>query len=514
MKKISLVLVLVIVMNFVTALPEERHEGKLIVKEGETLIIKDKTFYIDGDLILEEGSSLIMDNAVLIMTQRYKSEHMIDAKGAEIKITNSKIYASGSVMQETYGDLKGTELLLRIREGSTLVVEKSKIYARISSEESSKAKISNSTVAFVYWEFTCDFEIEETILGSMVFDCKHSPKSKLLLENIKENENIDLSIADKELGGSLKIINSKVKDLWSLNLEYACKKDVTIKDSEFDLVWIKFPQTENRIKIEGLPRGDVEDYDLRKAISGTELPYNVRLINVEFDKFKPEMMNSKAEIINSYVMVHPYDQSDLIIRNTTLRSFFNYGSKRIEFDNVKIKDNMQLIHKPEFADGNFKVGEVVVGSGGYFHFVFDETVIDSEEIIVMMEEGIIEGEVRINSRLDDLHWMKGRITRIYPVIAEPNAALILLKGGEIKWEGKTDADGKGFFNITFDEDNYDEEYELKIGEVSKKVNFLSDTPLEEFKDLFQRDGKNKLKKILPILVVVLLIGYFIWRKRK
>ncbi len=479
-KKILIILIISFVIPVVHSLvaSSESYEGDFIVKSGETLSIKNKTLEVDGDFILNNGSTLIMEDAVLIIKERYKSEHAITANEANIIITNSEIKSSENIMVETYGSLIGAELNLHIRDNSVIAVNNSAVYGRVSLESSS-AKISNSTVSYVYWTLNSSAEINDSTLGSFVFDCKAGIPGKMLLEGLKKDEETNFIIKDLSEGGYLKINNTNVKYIWSFNLEWACGKELTIKDSDFDLVWIKFPPTDNQIKINGLPaKGLIREFDLKDAVSGIALPYNVEIFNTNFDKFKPEMLGTKAEITNSYAMVHPYDTADLIIKDSTLFSFFNYGSKRIEFLNVKIFDNLQLIYKPELANG-MNINNKIVGQGGYFDFVFDKTTIDAPQIVIANMEGKINGDLTITSpkTLNDIQWVKGIITRAYPIIAEPNADIKLWEGDTLKWAGKTDGSGETSFGIVFDKENYTKEFAVEAEGVRKKVNFLSNTPI-------------------------------------
>jgi len=520
--KISVLLIFIIffsVVNIPFVISDEVHEGDYVVENGQELIIKDRIFHIDGNLELKEGSSLKMENAVLIIKERYKSEHALIANGADIEIINSEIRSSENIMAETYGSLIGPELNLHMRDQTDVVIKNSQIYGRVGLE-SSLGKISNSTVSYVYWTLDSNLDIDDSIVGSFVFDCKRGISGNMLLDGLKKDKNIDFSIEKIPEGGSLKIMNTNVKNTWSFNLEVECKKNITVSNSEFDLFWIKFPPTENRIKINGLPNGFVKQFDLSDAVSGINLPYNLKLSNVQMDKFKPEMLSTKAEITNSYVMVHPYDESDLIIRNSILNALNNYGCKRIEFINTTILGPLQLIYKPEFSDGR-KLENKVIGPGGYFHYVFNNSFINSQTIVVACIEGVIEGDVQIISpkNFDDLHWINGTITRIYPVIANPNNTIKLLIDDSAQ-EINTNKDGMAYFNITFDNTSYTKELWVEAGNNKKGVNFLTDTPI----DLREGEPEN-LPAELPtvgfniyivfiILIVAVAVGMLMLRKFK
>jgi len=303
---------------------------------------------------------------------------------------------------------------------------------------------------------------------------------------------------------------------------------VTIKDSTIDNLWIKFPPTDDRIKIDGLPRGLIPEFDLKDAVSGIDLPYNVRLINTDLSKFKPEMLSTKAEITNSHAMVHPYDKTDLIIRSSTLYSFNNYGCDRMESFDTVFLDAFQLIHKPEFANG-FEVEGGIIREGGYCDLIFHDSSIDSPVIVVSNYEGTIDGELKFISptNLQDVQWVKGIVTRTYPVISDPLVDLTLKQGNSIIWTGKTDSEGKASFSLTFDNETYTDEFVLKDENtgISKSVNFLTDTPvyltsidstttIKSTSTILEEKNETGLdfRVILIELVVIILVVIVIYKK--
>ncbi|MBI5393443.1 hypothetical protein HZA96_06235 [Candidatus Woesearchaeota archaeon] len=510
-KKLILLSVFVIVLFLIftsnAIASAEVHLGDLIIENSQTLTLKDKTLKVDGNFILNEGATLNLENSTLIIVERYKSEHRFIATSAHIKIVNSEIRSSENTMVEKMGGFLGSELNIDIREANALI-ENSNIYGRISGRfYSMNAK--NSTISFVYWNYNSDIEINDSLIGSFVFDCKDSTPEKLTLENLEKDKNINLNLESLSLG-SIKLHNSSVKAMWSFNFDYACQKDITVKNSEVENFWIKFPPTDTRIKINGLPTGFVKEFKLQDSVSGINLPYNITLLNVNFNNFKPEMLGTIAEISNSYAMVHPYDYSDLIIKNSILINMFNYGSKRIEFIDTILIQSMQLIHKPEFADG-FKVGNKTIGEGGYFNFIFKNSSIDVSPFVIADYRGTIQGDVKIlePKNLDDVHWIKGIIIREYSVIAEPNTEIILLEGNNAIFLGKTDENGKTFFNITFNNETYRREFELETEKNSRKVNFLTDTPIIFEKAVSTTYDKEKKSNKFPILIILIVMGVIV-----
>ncbi|MCD6590517.1 MAG: hypothetical protein J7K72_00935 [Candidatus Aenigmarchaeota archaeon] len=463
------------------SLAYELHEGDFVVGSGETFVLKDRTLEVDGDFILEDGSTFIMENAVLIIRERYKSEHSLKATRAKITVRNSQIRSSQNVMAQTLGNLLGPELNLHMDRRSEITVEGSEIYGRIILHEASTGHIENSTVSYVYWSMDSKLTLEKSVLGSFVFECFGGKRGEMTLSDLKRNASTNLELSNLPEGGFLEMRDTNVKMLWSFNMEAECEKDVTLRNSNFNLFWVKFPPTDERIRIENLPTGFVTSFDLREVVSGITLPYNVRIENARIDFFKPEMLGTKAEIVNSHAMVHPYDFADLVIRNSTLYSFFNYGSKRVEFHNVYIRENLQLIEKVEFRGGGRKVNGKTIGAGGNFDFLFDNLVINAPEIIVACNEGKMNGSVKFLSplSLSNVHWVKGKITRTYPVISDPNAKITLWDGETLKQTKTTDENGRTSFTLIFDPTTYNKTYTLKLSNSSFEfpLTFITSTPI-------------------------------------
>ena len=80
--------------------------------------------------------------------------------------------------------------------------------------------------------------------------------------------------------------------------------------------------------------------------------------------------------------------------------------------------------------------------------------------------------------MDSVHWIKGVISRTYPVTAEPNTNITLWDSDGLNWSDKTDSDGKTSFNLTFDKQTYTKEYKIESSKASAIVNFLTDTPID------------------------------------
>lgn len=326
------------------------------------------------------------------------------------------------------------------------------------------------------------------MIGSFVFDFKSTRSEKLTLDGLEKGKNINFSMKTND-GGAVKLQNSSVKLMWSINLDYGCKKDITVKNSDIDLFWIKFPPTEKRIKITDMKRGYLKEFVLDEHIQGMELPYKLRIIDSTLEGcFKPEMLGTMAEIDNSYVMAHPYGDADLIIRDSTVTTIINYGSKRVEFIDTELTSSIQLLYKEELKNG-LKLNGEVIGPGGDFHLIFRNSRINVDHIIVACGQGRIEGDVEVISPrgMDEVHWFKGVVERNYILIVKSASgepvenAEVVVRGLKEETRAINDENGEAFVTIQFDKENYDKVYTIEVcykdNKLAEEITFLSSTPV-------------------------------------
>ena len=126
-----------------------------------------------------------------------------------------------------------------------------------------------------------------------------------------------------------------------------------------------------------------------------------------------------------------------------------------------------------------------------------------------------------------MQWVKGIVTRTYPVISDPLVDLTLKQGNSIIWTGKTDSEGKASFSLTFDNETYTDEFVLKDENtgISKSVNFLTDTPvyltsidstttIKSTSTILEEKNETGLdfRVILIELVVIILVVIVIYKK--
>jgi hypothetical protein len=471
---------------------DETHAGDLVIGEGQELMIRNRILEIDGNLIAKSRSTLRIENSTVIIVERFKSEHWIEVTGGRVEIIGSEVRPTAEVVTERYGML-ATQLLLTLNQGADLTARNSTLYCRVNllrparGSTPSSATIVSSTVSFVNWATDSRVEITDSRVGTFIFDLRITEPEKLTFSSLQTNRTVDFfSFATSE-GGSVKMKNSTVIHQWQFNMDWNCRKEVTITDSGIINMMIKFPPTDDRITISDLPDGYVENFALSDHVKGIHLPYDVTLVN-STGSFKPELLGTIAEIVDSTAMVHPHDQADVIVRNSTVNTFHDYGAKRVEFIDSELTGIFQLLYKSEWPKG-YEVAGRILGLGGRFHLVFGNSRIDSTDIVVACEGGEIEGDVQIVSpkTLEDVHWVSGIVTRQYPLVVKDDAGghlsnvsvSLFDQSGALVWSNTTDHEGKAQFGITFTPQNYTKEFDLKLenSSTSVKVGFLTSTPI-------------------------------------
>lgn len=503
--EISLILILVLTGLFVVsagtveelktlASGANVYSNDLVIEAGERKVIEGKEVKLKGDLILEPNSKFILRNSTLFVLQEYKSQYSIEVgRGALFKAVGSTIETYKESTRQYETDLFRTDLnLSSFAKDSNIVIKDSNISARLHPHQPSKCVIEDSKVAYLYWVPRSDARVSNSTLGSFVFGFKSYTKpEKLTFKGFYPNEGVNYQTTTAD-GGSLSLENTLVKRGWNFNMEFT-PKEITIKDSHLQLIWIKFPPTEKEIEIR-LERGKIDRFSLQKHVKGLDLPYNVTLINTEIESFKPEMFGTKAVFEDVYAMIHSYEGSTLCIRDSTVHTPFIYGAKEIKFINTTLEHNLRFIYKPEFSGpGGYSLPgwEEIVGAGGMGKVVFHNSKIDVEEISVACVWYTIEGEVRITSptSIDKVFWTRGTIRRTYLVEVrgqngEPCAGVPVVlsdgKGNKIS-KKRTNNEGNVAFNINFHKQNYERNWKLEIstqdsGE-SKSVGFLTSTPI-------------------------------------
>ncbi|HCJ67013.1 MAG TPA: hypothetical protein DHV62_06735, partial [Elusimicrobia bacterium] len=459
-------------------------EGDLIVSPGTEYVIRNMTYQINGNLTVEKGAKLTVENSTLTVKMRYKCEKNIYINGGSVRISSSTVKSSPEGVIQEAGEILGAQLMLDLKNGTTdFYAENSNLLCRLSLMEKTKALISSSTVSFIYWMPTSDFEIYKSTIGIFVFNLSDTAKETLSFNNLKKDSETNFTMTTSS--GQVIISGTRMISEWQFCLHYSLNKSITISNSDIGTIWTRIPPTDNRITISNLPNGFVQDFSLKQKIQGLTLEGDVHLINTTLQCFKPELLSTKAEIINSYAMFHPYGEADTIVRDSYLIYLNHYGSKRTEIINTTVFGTLQLIDKPGYHE---TINGRVVGEGGYFDIIFSSTTIDAPQIVVACNTGTISGTVYFKSpkELSNIQWVRGKITRTYPLIVETlekerlkNVNVYLKESGTTLWTGMTDTNGETSFSIMFTSNNYNHTYELAVEKSTstRNINFLTDTPI-------------------------------------
>ncbi|MBS3787498.1 hypothetical protein KGY79_04785 [Candidatus Bipolaricaulota bacterium] len=466
------------------------HGGDLIVKSGENLTLEDQNLLVEGDLIFKRNSQFTLKNSTIMVLQEYKSQHKIEMRAESSgRIINSTIEPVKGV-HERYESFYKTQLMFSTW-GKELEIVDSEISARINTFDLSETIIRDSRISYVYWTPVSELSLENTEVGSFVFDYKYSltEGGEVSLEGLRPGEKSDLSLTSKE-GGSLNLAETVVERNWHINLELP-RKEVTVRDSNIEMIWLKFPPSAAQARIK-LPKGHIDRYTLGFDYPEPGLPYNLELVDTYIEQFKLETFGANMAIESTKAMVHPYAGSDIEIRDSVAHAMNIYGMDRVKIIDSKVVGPLKFGFKPEL-EGGYQIYNTELGTGGTGNLIFDDAKLVNVPFIKMFGTHYeIEGDVKIFSpdSFDKVEWVKGTIKRSYPVIVRgaegntiSNAKIRLLNTeGETVQELKTDSNGQASFPITFDKENYDNRWKVAATypggqEISKELGFLTSTPV-------------------------------------
>lgn len=387
------------------------------------------------------------------------------------------------------------------------------VRAQVGFAPTSEVEIYDSVLSEIDWTFSNEALIKNTTIGSFVFKySNHLPgKRKTAFSGLKPGVPVSFS-RDEGVKGRLTFKDTTIKNNWYFNLELP-DKDLTIRNSNVRMVWLKIPDTKDRAHID-LPRGLIEDYTIGGDFPEPGLPYQVRLVNTKIQQFKIEPLNGHLEIKNTTAMIHPSGSTDLIINDSIASPLRVYGVDRLKIVNSKIHGPLTFDYRPNYV-GGWEIYGMEVGPGGTGEIIFENTVLNSVPYIkVFAKDYRIKGTVKFRDpkTTDKVYWVQGEVTRSYPVIIEDSQGEeasgidVVLTNNEGKkvWHGTTDESGMVDFDITFNKRNYQNQWGLKAiypdGRVVKnKVSFLSDTPihLPPVPDFFVKNLNCKPQKALP-----------------
>ena len=443
------------------------HNGNLIVEGGETYVIENVTFFIDGNIFVEEDSTLLIQNSEIILESRFFTHYNAYLRGnAKFIAENSTLESRGhhTVMFKV-GDgtlmLSNTEYEWQIHASGGIIV--------ITSCKSTRAPIF-----FQGGEITIS-DSEVYVIGIPV---NSEEESVFELDNLHPGFNKHLIIKRSHGNKILELTNTFVSG-WVVDVGSGTRltyENLVVKNSVLSGLWFWF-HTDSYVEISDLELGYFSHWKMREEWKLEGVTYNVELINTTVTDLYKLQIYGQALIENvSGAQVAPRGSAFVYVKNSTIDP------------NLVLRGNEYVILE-DTEVGGVELEEdrsIRPARGGIHLLELRGAQITGMEIA--SNYTLIKGEGIFNARFEDINWAFGIVEREFPVIVEfegnpyPNASLNLVdSSGSLIWNGKTDANGTALFNLTFTVENYAERHRLlatlKDRTISRKVNFLSDTPV-------------------------------------
>ena len=469
----------------------------LTVESGETRIIENQKLIIDGDVVIKPNGRLIIRNSDVAVNSHYKNQYWVRVKEKASLLVENSILREGPV--PGVSDVGRYGAIENFRFGETIMY---------TEKENSRIVIRNSTTELRIGGDTGNITIDSSYCGIVVWTPFSGLKMNLLDSNVQmlhvwlrgnKSENIYLSNLGKSKNrsnlhleverGELNIENVSLQRcsiaLWVPPGGRDCRKDVKIENSTLSEIFAVFPVGSN-ITLHSMKPGFYDDWNIYDVMDGSGIPWNLTLKNTHLSKWKLDF-HGNAEIYDSEFHLDTWGNATVVVRNSTIVSNHHSRGGDIKFIDCLISD------RPEHLTSvRFLYGVDVLKYMPKYIYEFENTVMGPYAEISVTDDKInitFKGNLSMELTYDKIHWFGGTITREYSVVAMidnstplPNQTIALFTSdGEKIWEKTTDEKGMIFFNLTFNKENYENEFllETKIynKSISREIGFLSDTPI-------------------------------------
>jgi hypothetical protein len=234
---------------------------------------------------------------------------------------------------------------------------------------------------------------------------------------------------------------------------------LTIEDSEIYL-WLWF-RPGSTLVANGFKPGFFSDWKLTRDTQTQGVDYDVHLINTEISSKK--VAGIKLHIAGNAVLdsvgaqIATWGHADVLVNNSRIEmGLMLRGNETVRIHNSNLASGMI-----EFIDGKMHISSI----GGANHKVyFSNSKITTRDFIeVACDNSFIGGSVEmVGPTLSLVSWDGGVITREYPVVSDANVSIVLYdQNNNTVWRGFADENGQAAFNITFDKDNYKQEWRIE-----------------------------------------------------
>lgn len=438
--------------------PDITHEEDLIISGTDTMIIENQNYLQLGNVYINDQAKLIVRNSQFAVGRGDVSTvhvYIFVSEDASLEINNSQVYPPPG----------GTEsgLLSVFNKGKTTIFNSPTSIHYFDMFKGSKLTMNNSTMVFR--------------IGGLLQIVAGESDTKLINSTIGAiglgvPENAHLNIKGLKSGTYFDLwdVHEMIPEAnYNLIVEKSCilKDDFTgeYKHGPYERGWQFFLDPNSHVRI--------KNSELRKAF----MHLNNEEANFENLKIgKLSSLNYRDIVLDNVMMMGqwPFTISDANVTITNSDYLFLQPSGNSNINLI----NSQIV---EFIPRNF-LGTITFENGSW---ITAGEIIGGEEYHSMENDFIIKGSLQISPELKvNLQWKDAQVTREYDVIVMDESDNPI-EGALIEINGETsvsDLDGKGKFELIFNEFNYNEPIKLEVfdGENlmgEKEIDFFTKTPI-------------------------------------
>jgi parallel beta-helix repeat protein len=439
---------------------QQTHEGDLILTGNQTMIIENTSYIINGDVMLQDSSQLIIRQSIIDLSDKPGSERFIRLQGSSFLQADTTIFGGLDLTQGI--DPSEVEMLkpgYLITENNSKLILNNCFSLNQQYQGNSEVTIHSSylfqePLGLIHVEGTAEVLIEDSYVGAIFIAIPH---------------NVPVVIDSLRPG---------LQEYWS--------SKESISDS------LKYNLVLRRTVVADNDKGYNGGIEMGWNIAADALKTNITVSNSKLNKFLFGFPDNESAFISGLLVRQPVtiDFNNIHIINTEIQTqwgvFMNGGP-------AVINDSQGLFIYMTGGDADVLVQNSEVGEIDPRHYtgtlIFDNSSWEGGYEIWENSDIKIRGSVRILQPTLPIFDLTSTMTRTYDVVLRDdldgspfdNVNLSLSKDGTAVWNGTTDVEGKVSFDIAFDYDNSKDEWILSTDanhiNLNKTVSILISNPI-------------------------------------
>jgi len=457
----------------------QSHEGDLVLTGDQTMTIQNTHFKVKGSIFLYDSSKLIIRQSVIELSGGATDGNGIRCRDSSILQADTTIFGgadlTGVIDASQVESIKIGDIWTE--HNSSLIMNNCFSLSQ-TFMGNSRVIIRNSyfwkePLGLVHVEGTADVLFEDSFIGAFFIGIPDSVPVVIdslqpgyfdywsAQESITDHLSYNLILKRTEVKENTMGYKGGVEIGWNIAVD-ALKANITISNSKLHKMLLGFPD-KVPATLSNLVTREPMNFDLN----------NIHMINTEVQtQWGVFMEGGPANII---------DSEGLFI-------FMTGGDADIHVFNSEVGEI-----DPRNYSGTL-IFENSTWSGGY-------EIWDSSKIK-------IQGSVRMMPTVP-IFDQSSTMTRTYDVVLlddldeSPfdNVNLSLSKNDTVIWNGKTDTDGKATFDITFNYDNFEDEWRLTTDANNIKLNkaFSINTSNPVIINLELEEGSPQYRSVLHVV---------------